>query len=821
MNKGLNRGVFFVCVSVVIQNSTREYDKYYDYIVPERLSSFIKPGIRVLVPFGKGNHLREAFVMQIKGKSELRGLKEVSQVIDENPVLSLELIELSKYMRKRYICTYDMAIRCMLPTGLGLLFRQDAVLVSENTAGLDNDEQIVIKELSKNGGKLPVDQLQKILDRPVMKMLNKLSEKQLIQIKNHIEMKVKAKTVKVAYPTIEYEEFQELVQNNKIRNLNYMRIMEMLFEEKEIPVTELNALGFSSVTLKNMKKKGYITLSDLPVERNPFEELDIPETQPMEPTPCQREALNSISEVINANNFQEILLHGITGSGKTEVYLQAIGKVIGNGKNAIMLVPEIGLTPQAVRQFRGRFGDRVAVLHSRLSMGERYDQWCKINNGEIRVVIGARSAIFAPLENIGIIIIDEEHETSYKSDRTPKYDVRGIATFRCRYNNALLVYGSATPSVENYYRALTGRTKLVEMNERTNNQPLPDIITVDMRDEVDKGVRNEFSSVLIQELIKNKKAGEQSIIFINRRGYSNFVLCKNCGYIVLCPYCNVSLTYHQAEQRLVCHYCSYATVKPSTCPVCKSDNIQLYGFGTQKIEEQIPSICPDLSVIRMDLDTTTGKHGHEKILDAFRNNQIDVMVGTQMIAKGHDFPEVTLVGILSADSLLGSGDYKATERTFQLITQASGRAGRAAKHGRVILQTFNPDNFSIQSAIKQDYKEFFNQEIALRKELRLPPFYQLGLIQVSSKNKDLATRIIKEVHSDIIKNRSLNSQILVSDPAPSPISKMRNQYRWRIVLKHQKVRALANILEWIYDNYCGSGKREWSISVDINPYSMI
>jgi primosomal protein N' (replication factor Y) len=810
-----------VYVSVVIQNSTREFDKFYDYIVPDNMKDCIRPGVRVIVPFGKGNRLCEAFVMAVKETSEFSGLKEISQIIDETPVLSDELIELSKYMRKRYVCTYDMAIRCMLPTGLGLLFREDVILMSADRVDLDRDEQEIIKVLSDNNGKISVEDLTQIVNRPVRKILNQLIEKNVVRIKSHVQMKARAKTEKNACPAMDEEEFWELVENNNVKNLNYIRIMEILYEEGSISVAELNALGFSQNTLNNMKKKGYIAFYDAEVERNPFEYDDAPETLPLPPTPSQKKALDIIYEAMETGGFQEILLHGVTGSGKTEVYMQAIAKTIEKGKNAILLVPEIGLTPQTVRRFKGRFGNQIALLHSRLSIGERFDQWRRIKNGEARVVIGARSAVFAPLDNIGIIVIDEEHETSYKSDRTPKYDARGIATFRCRYNNALLIYGSATPSIENYYRARTGKIKLVEMNERTNNLPLPEIITVDMRKEPDMGSKNGISTVLTRELIKNKEAGEQSIIFINRRGYSNFVQCRNCGYIVLCPYCSVSLTYHQAEKKLVCHYCSFVTAKPSVCPECKSNNIDLHGIGTQKVEEQIPQIRSDISVIRMDMDTTTGKRGHEKILDTFRNNKIDVLVGTQMIAKGHDFPDVTLVGILSADSLLGSGDYKATERTFQLITQAAGRAGRAGRHGRVVLQTYNPDNFSIQAAIKQDYKEFYRQEIALRKMLKLPPFYQLGLVQVSSKKSEAAMEIIKKIHSDIINNMNLNEGMFVSDPAPSPLAKLRNQYRWRIVLKHPRIKNMTNILEWIYDKYNNSRKKEWTVSVDINPYSMI
>lgn len=812
-------------VSVIISNTTRKFDKFYDYIVPSELCDFILPGIRVLVPFGNGDRLREAFVMEIKQKSQFAGLKEVAQVIDDTPVLIPELIELSTYMKKRYVCTYDMAINCMLPTGLGLLYRQDVILVKENSAdktivNLNEDEINIINALTDNDGVLSIDKLQEIIKKPVMKLLKKLEQQDLIQIVDHFEMKVKAKTIKVAYPKMDEDDFQELINNN-IRSINYIRIMQMLFEEGEILVSELNALGYSTAILKNMEKKGYISISDVQVERDPLEDIKIAQTKPLPPTACQKRALEAIYESLQTNEFQEILVHGVTSSGKTEVYMQAIGEVIKDGRNAIMLVPEIGLTPQTVHQFKGRFGDRVAVLHSRLSIGERYDQWNKIRNGEVRVVIGARSAIFAPLENIGIIIIDEEHETSYKSDRTPKYDVRGIAAVRCMFNKATLLYGSATPSIENYYRAVSGKIKLVEMDERTNNKPLPDIITVDMREEQDKGLRNEFSDALVHELRKNKELGEQSLIFINRRGYSNFVLCKECGYIVLCPYCSVSLTYHQADQRLVCHYCSYTTIKPSICPICKSEHIDSYGFGTQKVEEQIPLICNDMSVIRMDLDTTTSKHGHQKILDTFRNEKIDVLVGTQMIAKGHDFPNVTLVGILSADSLLGSGDYRASERTFQLITQAAGRAGRAEKKGRVVLQTFAPDNFSIESAINQDFKGFYAQEIALRHELKLPPFYQIGLVQVAAKNNDIAKKIINKIHLDIINNNALDSNTFISEPAPSPISKLRNQYRWRLIIKHPKIKVLANIFEWIYDKYSVSGKRQWAVSMDINPYSML
>lgn len=880
-------------VSVVLNNTAREYDKCYDYRVPKNLESYIQPGIRVLVPFGRSGVIREAFVMEVKEESSFKGIKDVYQLVDETPVLSPELLKLCQFMKKRYICTYDLSIRCMIPAGLGLLYRREVVLCQEeiplnqetnnetqqlsaayrehstaneskamnqnigggvtpkkknaleqNATGnvipqeqatdgtlnlpahqacnhLNAEEMEIIDILQQHNGRLFIDQLQGLLKKPIMKSLKMLEEKNYIYIVNRFQMKARAKTEKVIWPAMENEEYQEMVLNNRIRSMNYLRVMEMLYEEGGIPANELNMLGFSMAILKNMEKKGFVFFTEEPVERNPLDEVDVQKTEPMSPTPCQKEALSVILEALQDQTCNEILLHGITGSGKTEVYLQVIQEVIRQGKTAILLVPEIGLTPQTVRQFKGRFGDSVAVLHSRLSMGERFDQWNKIKDGAIKVVIGARSAVFAPLDNIGIIIIDEEHETSYKSDRTPKYDARTIAAARSRFHNGLVLYGSATPSVENYYRAVTGKIKLVEMLERTNNHPLPEVLTVDMREEMDKGLRNEFSKRLIRELQQNKVAGEQSILFINRRGHSNYVLCRKCGFIATCPYCSISLTWHQNEKRLVCHYCSYATTKPDICPKCKAHALEPHGLGTQKVEQMLPCIEPGFSVIRMDLDTTSGRHGHQKVLDAFRERKHDVMVGTQMIAKGHDFSEVTLVGILNADSLLGSGDYRASERTFQLITQASGRAGRAKKQGRVVLQTYNPDEFSIQAAIRQDYKAFFKQEISLRKRLQLPPYYHFGIIQISGKDRALVEKTTRRIHSEIVAKKEFNTGMFLSEPAPSPVLKMKNRFRWRVVLKHPSIKALVTVLEWVYDTYGSSGKKQYVVSVDINPASMI
>lgn len=806
--------------SVVLHNTTREYDRFYDYRIPKELEGFVMPGIRVLVPFGRSIRMREAFVMEIKAESSIKeGIKDIHQVVDEFPVLTDELLKLCVFMKKRYICTYDLAIRCMLPTGLKILHKNEILLNDEISYCGAGTEQEIINILKEHSGKMYVEELQGKIKIPVMKLLKNLEDKNIIRIVNRFQMKAKARTRRTVYPAVGPDEYQEMASNNQIRNLKYIRVMDILYDEGEMPVDELNMLGFSTAVLKNMHKKGFLNFSEETVDRNPLDEFDVTESKAFKLTPTQEDALGNIYEMLNTGTFKELLLHGVTGSGKTEVYLRAISKVLEKGKTAIMLVPEIGLTPQAVRLFKVRFGNCVAVMHSRLSMGERFDQWNKIRNGEIKVVIGARSAVFAPLADIGIIIIDEEHESSYKSDRTPKYDVRTIAAARCRYNNAVVIYGSATPSVENYFRAVSGKIALVEMDKRANNNPLPEIKMVDMRSERNKG--NEFSEVLIKELRKNKEAGEKSMLFINRRGHSHFLLCRECGFIAMCPYCSVSLTWHQADERLVCHYCSYATIKHEICPKCRSKEFYPFGLGTQKVEEVISKTEPGFSVIRMDFDTTVGKHGHQRILDAFRENNYDILVGTQMIAKGHDFPDVTLVGILSADSLPGSGDYRASERTFQLITQSAGRSGRASKQGRVVLQTYNMDDFSIQAAIRQDYKAFFHQEIRLRKELKLPPFFQFGCIQISGKDNNEVRDLSGKIHSGITNKLANIPGIFLSKPAPSPIMRIKNRYRWRIILKHPSIKTLGSILEWVYDTYSKNLKSELSVSVDINPASML
>ena len=518
-----------------------------------------------------------------------------------------------------------------------------------------------------------------------------------------------------------------------------------------------------------------------------------------------------------------IVLRGITGSGKTEIFLQVIEYVISIGKQAIVLVPEISLTPQMVERFVGRFGSKIAILHSGLSLGERYDEWEKINNSQVNVVVGARSAIFAPFKNLGIIIVDEEHENSYKSELSPKYHAREVAEYRARKEKAVLILSSATPSLESCYRAKTGNFLLAEMDKRCNNKQLPKTIIVDMRKELAAGNRSIFSRELKNEIDKNIQNGQQTILFMNRRGFSTFVSCRNCGYVAKCPHCSISLTYHLNNNKLNCHYCGYSVNNLTVCPECNSTYIRYFGIGTQKVEAEIRNTFPGASVIRMDMDTTGTKHSHQKILDTFEQKKIDILIGTQMVSKGLDYPNVTLVGVLAADTSLNHDDFRSSERTFQLITQVCGRAGRGSIEGRAIIQTYQPDNYAIQLAKKHDYKTFYSEEIQLREKLIYPPFCNIAMFMAMGENEKEVINVMKNtirLLKQRIKEKGLVKHIIgFLGPTVSPIKRIKNKFRWRFFMKFNDCedirRIMCDLLKEYYVN-----NNSVTLTVDINPTNM-
>lgn len=681
--------------------------------------------------------------------------KEIAKI--EDSILSDFNIELAKLMAEKYFCNVSDCIKLMLPPG-----------------GAS-------KDLSK---------------------------------------RVKEKKVNCVFLTNSKDDILSDISGKVIRSEKHIKVLKFLLDNEGIEACELEKImNVSQSVLKTLEKNGYIRFEERKYERNPLIHKNVQRDKKLELNEQQKSAYNQIEFMIENEEFAEFLLHGVTGSGKTEIYLQLIEKVLELGKRAMVLVPEISLTPQIVDRFLARFGNCIAVLHSKLSNGERFDEWSKIREGKAKIVIGARSAIFAPISDLGILIIDEAHDASYKSDMSPRYHAKEIARYMAKVNNFPLILGSATPDVVDYYKAKNFDKELIELSERANNATLPEISVVDMRNELAIGNRSMFSLKLQEEISKNLERNEQIILFINRRGYSTFVMCRDCGHTMKCKNCNIALTYHSLENKLKCHYCGYEERIPRSCPECGSNKIKYFGTGTQKVESEIQKLFPNITTIRMDIDTVTKKNSHEMILNKFKNENINILVGTQMIAKGHHFPNVTLVGIIAADSSLNIGDYRAEERTFQTITQVSGRAGRGEKLGRVIVQTYNPDNYAIVCSQKQDYEKFYDGEIQLRKSLNYPPFCDIILLRIHSQNEEKVKKISEKIYIELKKQN--NDNLLIYKPVPSPIDKIQNTYRWRIVIKGKLNKKAVNTINNVIKLFYNSKMKEVSLIVDTNPNNMM
>ena len=674
----------------------------------------------------------------------------------EDSILTKENIELAKLMAMKYFCNVSDCIRLMLPPG--------------------------------NSNK-------------------------------DIEKRVKEKTIRKVYLNLSKEEIKENIDSKKIKSEKQIKLLNYLFENNGIGIKTLEEnTCISKAIMKTLEKNGFIKFEEERINRNPFKNKNIQKDKKLVLNKEQKEIYNQIEFMLENNEFAEFLLYGITGAGKTEVYLQVIEKVLKLGKRAIVLVPEISLTPQMVDRFLARFGDCIAVLHSKLSNGERFDEWSKIQNGDAKIIIGARSAIFAPVKDLGVIIVDEEHDSSYKSDSTPRYDAKDLARYICKKSEIPLILGSATPDICDYYKAKKNEKELVVLTKRANSASLPNVEIIDLRNELAEGNRSMISYRLHEEIIENKKRNKQTILFLNRRGYSTFIMCRDCGYTVKCKNCNIAMTYHLYENKLKCHYCGYEKQAVKVCPECNSKNIKYFGTGTQKLENEIKKLFPDMSTIRMDIDTVSKKNSHEEILNKFKNENIDILIGTQMIVKGHHFPNVTLVGIIAADTSLNMGDYRAAEKTFQTITQVAGRAGRDKEQGKVILQTYNPDNYSIICGQKQDYELFFSQEIMLRKRLNYPPFCDIITIKFQSTNEKEIKKVSEYIYKLLQKQNFLNCNIY--KPVPSPIDKINNQYRWRIIIKCIVTKTMINGINNILKQFYETKWKNTNIIVDINPNNM-
>lgn len=637
----------------------------------------------------------------------------------------------------------------------------------------------------------------------------------------NIDNRIKEKKINCISLSKSREEIEDAIESGVIKSQKQIDVLEFLLDNNNSSMQDIELFtDATAAVVTALQKKGFIDKVPTKVERNPFIHKVDKQTSNLELTDEQQAAFDEISS--NLNTANEYLVFGVTGSGKTEIYLQLIGKTLEKGKSSIMLVPEISLTPQTVDRFIARFGEEnIAVLHSKLSIGERFDQWMKIKEGKAKIIIGARSAIFAPVQNLGLIVIDEEHDESYESESNPRYNAIEVAEYLKDTVGVPLVLGSATPDMKSFYRAKQGEIKLLTLKNRANQSTLPTVDIVDLREELANGNKSMISEKLREEIQANLDNNQQTILFLNRRGFASFVMCKDCGETIKCDRCDITLTYHKYENKLKCHYCGNERAMVSECPSCHSKNITSLGAGTQKLEEEIQSLFPGVSTIRMDADTVSKKNSHEEILNKFKTENINILIGTQMVVKGHDFPNVTLVGVIAADNDLNFGDFRASERTFQTLTQVAGRAGRGEVPGRVVIQTYNPEHYAIELSKTQNYEEFFDTEIEVRKALKYPPFCDIIVAEMSSKNKNELLKVASSLHA-YLKDRVINEKfgVLLYSPVPSPIDKIKDRYRMRIIIKCKYDEKINDLMNGALDTFYNMKVLTARLAIELNPNNM-
>lgn len=808
---------------VAVSAAAFQIDKLYDYVVPQAMRDAAAPGMRVSVPFSKGNRHVEGVIMEMTESSDYLKLKPIDALLDEAPVLTENQLKLAKWIKVRFFCTVFDAVKAMLPAGLW--FREehicsimDGIDKEKAYAAAENDPlaESLLDCIYAGGGTADLNALRASFGDKGSKALKALEAAGVIRSGLSGKRKANDKTISVARLTISAEEALEIAESKQRSAQQQSAILKLLAEIGEADAKEICYFtGAAMQSIRALEKRGYIELERREVFRIPsYDETEV--TPIIKLNGQQLEAYNGLREMLEADEAAAALLYGVTGSGKTAVYIKLISRCIELGKQAIVMVPEIALTPQLMATFRAHFGQRVAVLHSSLSIGERYDEWKRIKSGLVDVVVGTRSAVFAPVERLGLLIMDEEQEYTYKSENNPRYHARDVAKYICVQENALLLLGSATPSVESMYGAVSGKYKLFRMDKRYNQKALPGVIIADMKAELRSGNGGSLSSVLCAELEKNFKAGEQSILFINRRGSSAAVTCTECGNTFQCPSCSANLTYHSANNRLMCHYCGYSRAVDKDCPECGSP-LQFIGSGTQRVEEELKLLYPGLEVMRMDTDTVTASRSHEVMLAEFVKKKIPVLIGTQMVAKGLNLENVTLVGVISPDQMLYSGDYRAQERTFNLITQVVGRSGRGEKSGRAVIQTLTPDNEVIRFAAAQDYDSFYRGEIELRRILNLPPFAELYSIMVSGMDEARVLRCCSELKEALTKSVTTEG-VQILGPASAHILKVNNRYRYRVYLRCPPSKEARALVAAAIKRY-SSDKRFKGVSVfgDIDP----
>ncbi len=754
---------------IAIETKAMAADKLYTYAVPSELD-FIMPGCRVKVPFGRGNREIQGLVLS-RFDGEADRVKDIAEAIDKTPLISSELCQIVRFMKERTFCTYFDAFKAALPTGCRIKLKKAYKIADEDAAG---EHREILEAVKSIKGALFCD----VVD-------NKVDVSPLLKSGAIVEISLPEKDMaelSQLFCRLCGETAEKYLAENDLEK--HRRVIEMLFDEGEMPLSELcYAAGVSASVPKTLEKRGVLEIFENRIIRNPFAGKKAKISQNIELNEAQNKVFTDLEKLMAQDKPTAALLKGVTGSGKTLIYTKLCDKALSEGKDAILLLPEISLTPQFVERFYSRYGEKLALLHSGLSVGERYDEWCKIKSGAAKIVIGTRSAVFAPTASLGLIIIDEEQEFTYKSEMQPKYHARDIARFRAGKNNALLLLGSATPDIESYYKAKSGIYSYFELNERYNDQKMPEIVVADMREELSEGNTSIIGKELMEEINLCLEKKEQVILFLNRRGYNTHIGCPVCGYVAKCENCSISLTYHLKNNMEICHYCGIMHEPKEKCPDCGA-RLKRIGVGTQKAEEEISAAFPTARILRMDTDTTSRKNAHEQLIDKFKNKEYDILLGTQMIAKGHDIPNVTLAAVLFADPMIYVNDYRANERAYAMFMQVGGRAGRGEQPGKVIIQTFTPKNL-IFSYLNKDSNEFFDEELGFRKLMVFPPFCDIYKLIVTAQTPENSLNAAKWAESELAKrvaNKNMKNFIMFPATA-APIEKLFGKYRARILIK--------------------------------------
>lgn len=817
-----------ITVGVALENTAYHFDKLYDYAVPADMADRVNLGARVIVPFGNGNAKRQGVILRINEAKPEGKLKKITDIKDEKPMVDGDLFKLIFWLKDRTFCTYFDAFRCILPSGFNLklnyFYGANPQLSDEEVNSLSGDEREIYLDLLKT---CKFIEKSKLLDAKGFKsdsgILERMYKKGALLRNVDAQRNVGDCTEKIVRLSLDDEEYERLRSSLSPKQ---KAVCELLVSTGGASAKEICYFtGVTVAVIKTLEKKNIVEQTETEKYRSPLKDKDIITDSEIVLTDEQQSAYDSLVNQYCMNDKTVSLLYGITGSGKTQVYIRLIRYMLDNNKGSIMMVPEISLTPQVIDRFYAHFGNEVAVFHSALSLGERMDEWKRVKRGEARVVIGTRSAVFAPVKDLGVIIIDEEQEHTYKSEQSPRYNAKEVARFRCDENKGLLVLGSATPSVETFARAQSGIYTVNELKKRYAGANLPKVVTVDIASDFSADSSKAISSTLADELKSILKDNKQAILLLNRRGYNTFASCASCKTVVSCPNCSISLTYHHANNRLMCHYCGYSQPITQVCPECGKKDIRYAGFGTQMVEDELSQLLPEARILRMDQDTTMRKNSHEKALKAFADGEYDILLGTQMVAKGIDFENVTLVGVISVDQQLYNDDFRSLERTFSLLTQVVGRAGRGAHTGSAVIQTLTPENEVIKLAEKQDYTAFYNTEIQMRKLMTYPPFCDLCVVGFSGTDENkvrIAAKMFFNSFKTLASEKYPELKLIVLGPMQPRVSKISGKYRYRMIVKCKNNSKFRGFMSELLVNFGKDTKfNDVSIFADINPESIL